>query len=88
MLLSAAKIDPVDVRLLRHKNQRAIKGRSPYEMWRDDREQFELYQSTQKLRNRPYPKGKLWAAFIGTPTDERWIQFLDRMRSGSCERNY
>ncbi len=79
LLLSAANIDPVDVRLLRHKDQRAIKGRSPYEMWRDDREQFELYQSTQKPRNRPYLKGKFWAAFIGTPTDETLFAGLYRM---------
>lgn len=69
-LLSAVGIDPADVRLLRHKDQRALKGRSPYEMWRDDRDQFELYQSTQSLRNRSYLTGKYWAAFIGTPADE------------------
>jgi len=41
-----------DVRLLRHKDQRAAKGRSIYELWRDARQQFDLYQSTQKIVDR------------------------------------
>jgi hypothetical protein len=31
-----------DVRLLRHKDTRATRGRSPYELWRDNRPQFEI----------------------------------------------
>ena len=40
-LLREAGIPLADVRLLRHKDQRAAKGRTPYELWRDDRQQFE-----------------------------------------------
>jgi hypothetical protein len=45
-VLLAAGLDVGDVRLLRHKDRRASKGHTPYELWRDDRRQFDLYQST------------------------------------------
>jgi hypothetical protein len=59
-----------DVRLLRHKDTGAEKGRSPYELWRDDRKNFELYQSTQSLRNRTRLTSSYWAVFLGTPNNE------------------
>jgi len=48
-LLKDVGLDLADVRLLRHKDQRAVKGRSLYELWRDARQQFDFYQSTQKI---------------------------------------
>ena len=39
-LLENAGIELNNVRLLRHKDQRAEKGRTPYELWRDDRPKF------------------------------------------------
>ena len=45
MLLRGAGIAPAEVRLLRHQDGRALRGRSPYELWRDDRASFDLYQS-------------------------------------------
>jgi len=68
-MLREAGIDPTEVRLLRHKDQRAQKGRSPYEMWRDNRPQFEKYQSTQAIGNRAVLKGRYWASFLGMPSD-------------------
>jgi hypothetical protein len=59
-----------DVRLLRHKDQRATKGHTPYELWRDDRPRFELYQSTQTIKNRNKLRAPFWASFVGTPSDE------------------
>lgn len=59
-----------EVRLLRHKDRRAARGRTPYELWRDDRGQFDLYQSTQSVDNRPRLEGRYWASFLGTPADE------------------
>ena len=59
-----------DVRLLRHKDQRAAKGRTPYELWRDDRPQFDRYQATQSVGNRNKLKAAYWASFVGTPSDE------------------
>jgi len=70
MILQEADIPLADVRLLRHKDQRAAKGRTPYELWRDDRPQFESYQSTQAIKNRKRLKARYWAAFVGTPTDD------------------
>jgi len=51
-------INPKEVRLLRHKDNRADKGKSPYELWRDDRISYELYQSTQNIKNRAKLEGK------------------------------
>jgi len=70
MILQEADIPLADVLLLRHKDQRAAKGRTLYELWRDDRPQFESYQSTQVIKNRKRLKVRYWAAFVGTPTDE------------------
>ncbi len=69
-ILHEAGISLANVRLLRHKDNRSAKGRSPYELWRDNRQQFELYQSTQKIENREKLKSRYWASFIGTPADE------------------
>jgi hypothetical protein len=69
-LLNTAGLPLSDVRLLRHKDNRAAKGRSPYELWRDNRPQFDLYQSTQRTENEARLKGKYWASFLGTPAGE------------------
>lgn len=69
MLLRNGDIPLGDVRLLRHKDQRAAKGRSIYELWRDDRKQFELYQSMQGTDGRIRLAADYWAAFVGTPDD-------------------
>lgn len=69
-ILSVASLDPADIRLLRHKDNRSVKGRSPYELWRDDRSQFDLYQSIQSLGNQAKLRSRYWASFVGTPDDE------------------
>ena len=66
-LLLDAGLSLGDVRLLRHKDQRATKGRTPYELWRDERLKFEIYQSTQATGNRTNLKAPFWASFVGTP---------------------
>lgn len=43
-VLLAAGFNLDEVRLLRHKDKRAAKGRTPYELWRDDRGQFSTSQ--------------------------------------------
>ena len=53
-----------DVRLIRHKDKRATRGRTPYELWRDNRPQFELYQSLQSIPNRKKLSAPYWAVFI------------------------
>jgi hypothetical protein len=69
-ILLAADFCLADVRLLRHKDKRAAKGRTPYELWRDDRQQFDLYQATQSVGNRNKLRALYWASFVGTPSDE------------------
>jgi hypothetical protein len=59
-----------DVRLLRHKDKRAAKGRAPYELWRDNRGIFEQYQAIQSLQNESRLRAHYWASFIGTLSDE------------------
>ncbi len=51
-LLLEAGFKLEDVRLVRHKDQRSKKGSSPYELWRDNRPEFERYQSVQGIHNR------------------------------------
>jgi hypothetical protein len=70
MLLRDAGIPLADVRLVRHKDKRAVKGRTPYELWRDNRPQFELYQSIQSIPNRKKLRGRYWAVFIVNLSNE------------------
>jgi len=69
-ILSEADLLLTDVRIIRHKDNRASRGRTPYELWRDNREQFELYQSTQNIRNRNKFAAPYWAVFIVNRNDE------------------
>jgi hypothetical protein len=69
-LLRESGLSLGDVRLLRHKDKRATKGRSPYELWRDERWQFELYQSSQRIENRKKLSAPYWAVFIVNLNDE------------------
>lgn len=64
MILREAGISPNDVRLVRHKDVNAQRGRTPYELWRNNRSQFELYQSTQNIINRKKLTAPYWAVFI------------------------
>jgi hypothetical protein len=63
-LLRSVGIDPAECRLVRHKDARSAKGRSPYELWRDDRPNFDLYQATQSIRSRKKFAAPYWAVFI------------------------
>src|SRR5215203_2336597 len=69
-LLAPAGIAPATVRLLRHQDSRSAKGRTPYELWRDDRPSFETYQEGQSIENRPKLRGEYWASFVVTPGGE------------------
>jgi hypothetical protein len=65
--LTDAGIDPTKVRLLRHQDSTADYGRTPYELFKNDRPAFELYQSHQSRKRRSYLKADYWASFVGTP---------------------
>ena len=88
MIFREAGLDPAKIRLLRHKDKRASKGRSPYELWRDNREQFNLYQSKQKITNRGKLRACYWASFIVTPGDETMFVGLYQVKySGLLEQD-
>ena len=46
-ILRGAGLALTEVRLIRHKDTRATRGHSPYELWRDNRPQFELSPRSQ-----------------------------------------
>ncbi|MEA2756559.1 MAG: hypothetical protein QOJ54_2848 [Aliidongia sp.] len=67
-LLAQFGIAPADTILLRHQDKRAAPGRTPYELWRDNRPAFEDYQSGQSFANGPkLRRAPNWASFVGTP---------------------
>ena len=69
-ILEEAGLNLAEVRLLRHKDNKAMKGRSPYELWRDDRQAFNQYQSTQNIEIRQRLKAPYWASFVVTLSEE------------------
>ncbi|HUL19955.1 MAG TPA: GIY-YIG nuclease family protein [Thermodesulfobacteriota bacterium] len=69
-ILREAGLPLNDIRLIRHKDKRAKRGFTPYELWRDNRPQFENYQSTQSISNRPKLNAPYWAVFIVNLSDE------------------
>lgn len=69
-ILDTANVSPEDVRLVRHKDQRSSPGRSPYELWRDNPKQFDIYQSTQRIENRKKFDVKYWAVFLADAFDD------------------
>jgi len=79
-ILREAGIPPAAVRLLRHQDQRAAKGRSPYELWRDDRPAFEIYQGSHALSKRAKLRAEFWASFVVTPAGETLLAGVYRPR--------
>ena len=69
-ILVGAGISPTAVRLIRHKHNEAERGRGPYELWRDNRQLFELYQSIQNVSNRKKLSVPYWAVFVVNHNDE------------------
>lgn len=63
-ILSDAGLKLSDVRLVRHKDNRALKGRTPYDLWCNNRSEFEEYQSRQRISNRQKFNAPFWAVFI------------------------
>lgn len=58
------------VRLLRHMDESALPGRTPFELWINNRSQFDLYQSVQTLGNKSNLNAKYWASFLGIPNNK------------------
>jgi hypothetical protein len=69
-LLEEAGLKLSEVRLVRHKDRRAKKGRTPYELWINNRPKFEAYQSLKSIQNRPKFNAAFWAVFVVNFFDE------------------
>lgn len=70
-LLAQFRLGPENVILLRHQDKRATAGRTPYELWRDNRPAFECYQSRQSVENRSkFSRASHWASFVATPNSD------------------
>jgi hypothetical protein len=68
-LLADAGVPINETILLRH--QKVIPGRpTPYSLWRDDRSEFERFQSYQNPAHRSYFSRPYWASFVVTPAGE------------------
>jgi hypothetical protein len=90
-ILSDRGLELKNVILVRHKDQRVEKGRTPYELWRNDRKAFEDYACHQSFANRAkFKRAQKWATFVGTPSgatmfvgmyDAEYIGILDHDRS-------
>jgi hypothetical protein len=79
-ILEENKIDPASVRLVRHKDKSSSPGRSPYELWRYDREAFESYQSTQQKLHRKIFSAPYWAVFVADAFDDTMFVGLYRAK--------
>ena len=70
-LLAQLGLSPENVILLRHQDKRSTPGRTPYELWRDNRPAFENYQSCQTVENRSkFSRASYWASFVATPNGD------------------
>ncbi len=70
-LLQGHGIDLGDVRLLRHQDQRALPGRDPFSLWRNDPENYITYQSVQEFNNQKrFGDARYWATFVVPPSGE------------------
>jgi len=68
-LLDLAGLNRSEVRLLRHQDNHAG-FHSPYVLWRDHRDRFEAYQSTQSIGDEAHLGAPYWASFVGVPGRE------------------
>jgi hypothetical protein len=69
LVQTGIKVD--DVILIRHQDKSATRGRTPYELWRDNPPAFEAYQRIQSEKNRAkFSRAPFWASFVGTPSGE------------------
>lgn len=71
-LLEQAGLNPAEVILLRHQEQRVPGGITAYQLWRDNKDGFHTYQSLQAA-DAPIFSKPWWASFIVTPAGETML---------------
>jgi hypothetical protein len=67
-ILRLERIDPKQVRLVRHQDTRRPGRPTPYNLWRSDKNQLETYQKIQGRK--VFAVGDLLASFVVTPNNE------------------
>ena len=67
-LLRAEAIDPADVKLVRHQDNRFPGRPTPYDLWRKDVASFETYQRIQ--RRAVFSDARFLASFVGTTDND------------------
>jgi hypothetical protein len=67
MMLERAGFDLSQVRLLRHTKKSGFGGMSPLRAWREHRDRFEAYQSTQPCAEASFFGAPYWASFVSMP---------------------
>lgn len=77
MVLKNAGIDPADVRLVRHQDNRPECKNSPYDLWKRDPALLERYQSIQS--NEVFKVGNILASFVRTPMSKTLFVGLYRV---------
>ncbi len=77
MVLEAEGIDPKDVRLVRHQDNRPECKISPYSLWRRDLALLERYQSLQS--SEVFKVGNTLASFVRTPAGQTLFVGLYRV---------
>jgi len=76
-ILKHEHIDPREVRLLRHQDNRASANCTPYNLWRAGDGRLEAYQRIQKRK--VFEIGCLLASFVVTPAEETLFVGLYRV---------
>ena len=69
-LLQINNIDPSRVRLIRHRDKRCKKDKSVYDLWMNDKVEFDKYNSIQGFKKRAYLKSDYWMIFLGISSKE------------------
>lgn len=78
-LLEGAKLDLRQARLVRHQDNRAATGKSPYDLWYAADGRFELYQ---RIQGKPrFHSVASLIAFVATPLDETLFVGVYRVNS-------
>ncbi len=78
-LLRAEDIDPADVKLVRHQDNRYPGRPSPYDLWRKDVALFETYQRIQ--RRAVFDGARFLASFVGTSDNDTLFVGLYALRA-------
>ena len=77
-LIRDAGIDPRQVRLLRHQTV-LPDGRTPFDLWVQDRDLFNEYQSYQQHARRSFFLSPYWSTFVGLPDGRTMFSGLYRV---------